>query len=131
MDLPDNVIEIDILRINRNNDKKCKCKNREFIVDTVNKSVHCSECGFRVEPYDALYELAMNFERVNGQVNTLLKQRKEIASYKPHLIVFKRLESKYRGKKMLPVCQICGEAFYFENLTSWINKDFYERRKNK
>ncbi|HBF9941639.1 TPA: hypothetical protein KO445_002080 [Clostridioides difficile] len=131
MDLPDNVIEIDILRINRNNDKKCKCKNREFIVDTVNKSVHCSECGFRVEPYDALYELAMNFERVNGQVNILLKQRKEIASYKPHLIVFKRLESKYRGKKMLPVCPICGEAFYFENLTSWINKDFYERRKNK
>ncbi|HFL3653918.1 TPA: hypothetical protein ACG3P3_001642 [Clostridioides difficile] len=132
MDLQDNVIEIEVLRINSDNRKICECEERSFIVDTTNKSIHCSQCGTRVEAYEALYELASNCERLNEQVNNILKQKKELSNYKPYLIVIRNLEKKYRGRKMLPRCPICGEGFYLEEITSWINRAFVDKkRQNK
>ncbi|MDM9944044.1 hypothetical protein [Clostridioides difficile] len=131
MDLPDNIIEIELLRINRDNRKICECEERSFIVDTTNKSIHCSKCGIRVEAYEALYELALNCERLNNQANNLLKQKKELSNYKPYLIVIRTLEKKYRGRKKLPRCPICGEGFYLEEITSWINKEFVDKKRQE
>ncbi len=128
MDLPDKIIGLDQLRISRGLEKFCKCNKRKFVLDTSNRRVTCSSCGAFVDPYDALYELAHADEERNRQVEKLLEQRKEIVSYKPHLIVIKNLEKNYRGKKMMPISPCCNEPFMLEELYRWVNWKFNEKR---
>ncbi|MGN7311501.1 hypothetical protein ACTHQ4_10385 [Alkalicoccobacillus gibsonii] len=129
--LPDSIIGIDQLRVNRGLEKICKCKQRKFIVDAKNRRVNCGSCGAVVDPYDAMYEMATKGERFQEQVQSLLDQRKQIMDYKPWLVVIKKLEKKYRGKKMLPCCPRCTEPFYLEELTSWTGKPFADARIQK
>lgn len=127
MDLPDKVIGLDQMRISRGMGKICKCDKRKFVIDTDNRRVTCSSCGAVVDPYDALYDLAHADEERNRQVERLLEQRKEIASYKPHLVVIKNLEKNYRGRKMMPTCPSCKEPFMLEELICWVNWKFNEK----
>ncbi|MEN2468117.1 hypothetical protein [Ornithinibacillus sp. JPR2-1] len=129
--LPDKVIGIDQLRINRGIEKICKCDNRRFMVDTQNRRITCQECGAVIDPYDAMYELARNGERLQEQVNNLLEQRKQIANYKPWLVTIKKLEKEYRGRKMLPCCPRCSEPFYLEELSHWSGKPYADARIKK
>ncbi|WHH59147.1 hypothetical protein [Petroclostridium sp. X23] len=130
--LPDKIIELDILRINRNIDKKCKCNRweRKFTVDTTNKKVYCN-CGAEVDPYEALEDLARNRERIVEENKRLYEQRKQIIDYKPWLLVFRDLESQYRSKMMLPACPHCGRGFFFEELRSWTNRQLEIKRREK
>jgi predicted molibdopterin-dependent oxidoreductase YjgC len=131
--LPDNIIDIEILRINRNIDKECKCNRweRRFTIDTANKKVYCG-CGAEVDPYDAIYDIAYGHERLQAEIKKLLEQRKQIVDYKPWLLVFRNLESHWRGNKdLLPTCPHCGRGFYFEELTRWINKRLEDLRREK
>lgn len=132
-DLPDKVVDIDIFKINRNMDKKCKCIEKRFTIDTQNRIIYCRVCGSQIDPYDAMYYLAAHSERMREQVARLLEQRKQIINYKPHMIVFRELEKGYRGKKMLPTCPHCKRGFYYEELTSFVNKELEEawRKRDK
>ena len=127
--LPEKIIDIEVVRINRNIDKRCTCRDRNFIVDSQNKEINCGTCGARVDSYEALEEVASSYERLGDEVRHLLKQRKQIMNYKPHLIVFRDLESKYRGKKMLPICPHCHRAFYFEELNAWTSRELEDKRR--
>lgn len=128
-ELPDKVVRLEVLRINRNIGKRCKCEEPNYVVDTDNREVNCDQCGSRIDPYDAIYGLAHHYERLQEEVQGLLRQRREIANYKPHLIVFRNLESHYRSKEMLPCCPECRKAFYFEHITSWTNRRMEELRR--
>lgn len=130
-ELPDKIIDLEVLRINRNIGKRCKCENRNFVVDTDNREITCGKCGAWVDPYEAIYELARTRERMVDETKRLLEQRKQIINYKPHLLVFRNLESHYRSKEMLPCCPECGKAFYFEHITSWTNRRMEEMRREK
>ena len=129
--LPDKIVEIDQVRINRGIEKICKCRKRKFVIDSRNRRVNCSGCGAAIDPYDAMYELATKGESMQEQVERLLKQRKQILNYKPWLVTIRNLEKKYRGKKMLPNCPRCDEPFYLEELTTWTGKPFADARINK
>jgi len=131
--LPDKVIELEVLRINRNIDKKCRCYNRTFVVDPTNKIILCGECGARVDPYEAIYDLAYNRERMVEENRRLLEQRKQIESYKPFLVVIKELEKKYRNKnELLPCCPHCHRGIYLkELLAESTSKQFEDRRRKK
>lgn len=124
--LPDNVKRIDILRVEYGKRKLCECPNFHYEIDYTNRIVTCADCGAVVEPFEALYEIAKNYERLGKQVSSLLEQRKKIANYKPHLAIIKNLERMYSGNNysMVPVCPRCGEAFELQELTSWSNKKF-------
>lgn len=128
-ELPDKVIQLEVLRINRNIGKRCTCLQPNYVLDPLNREVNCSKCGSRVDTFDAFYDLACHWERMEWEVEALLEQRKQIANYKPHLVVFKDLESQYRSKKMLPCCPECGKPFYFEHITSWHNRELEEKRR--
>lgn len=127
--LPDNIKRIDVIRIEYRKRKLCECKNPHYEIDYENRLVTCTDCGAVVEPFDAMYELAKNYERLGDQVSSLLEQRKEIANYKPHLVVIKNLERMYRGNNysMAPICPRCGEAFELQELISWINRKFLKQ----
>jgi predicted molibdopterin-dependent oxidoreductase YjgC len=127
--LPENIVHIDVLRINRGIEKRCKCKDKTFIVDTQNRCVNCGSCGALIDPYEAIEYLATYWERVEQQTEALLEQRRQIANYKPHLVVMRELERRYRGKKMLPCCPHCGRGFYFEEIKSWVGRGYEEHRR--
>lgn len=118
--LPDKIIGLDQLRINRGIRKICKCDNRKFVIDTTNRRVTCSSCGAIIDPYEAIVDIASQHEEFNRQVEHLLDQRIELEKYKPHLWVIKSLESSYRGRKMLPCCPRCNGPFYDEEIFDYM-----------
>lgn len=130
-ELPDKVIRIDVLRVEYGIRKMCKCFTPRYTIDYQNKLVYCSTCNAIIDPFEALCKVADHWETVNQQAESLLKQRKEIESYKPWLLVFRDLESKYRSKEMLPRCPECGKAFYFEHVKQWTNRRMKELRRQK
>lgn len=124
--LPDKVKRIDVLRIEYSRKKLCRCNDPHYEIDNQNKLVYCLDCGAIVEPFEALLYIANYYERINSQVEALLEQRREIAGYKPHLIVIKELESHYRANhfSMVPCCPRCGKPFDLTELTNWANRKF-------
>ena len=130
-ELPEKIIGLDQMRIKRGLGKICKCEDRKFIIDTDNKRITCASCGSAVDPYDALYDLAYQDERRNTQLEIMLEQRKQIATYKPYLITIKRLEEHYRGHKMIPNCPRCDEPFYLEEIAHWTGKPYADARIKK
>ncbi|RFA31908.1 hypothetical protein CAI16_19540 [Virgibacillus dokdonensis] len=130
-DLPDKVVHMDQVRINRGITKACRCQKKKYVLDTTNRRVHCSSCGAIIDPFEAMREMALHWERVNEQIDLLLKQRKQIQNYKPWLITIRNLEKQYRGKKMLPNCPRCSEPFFLEELNHWSGRSFAEARIKK
>lgn len=124
--LPEKVIRIDIVKVDYGRKKLCQCKEPHYTIDYVNKIVWCDDCGAIVDPLDALHYLATHYERLVQQTENLLKQRQEIANYKPHLVVIKELERYYRKNKfsMVPCCPRCGEPFDLSEIHSWSNRRF-------
>lgn len=129
--LPDKVIELEVVRINRNIEKRCVCEDKTFVVDPANHCVNCGHCGALVDPYEAILYLAKHGERLQREIRALLEQRWQIVNYQPHLLVFRELERRYRGKKDLPLCPECNQAFYFEQIVGWVNREWEEARRKK
>lgn len=127
-ELPDKLIQLDHIRINRGVDRICTCTNRKYILDTTNRRVNCSSCGAVIDPYDAMYDLSKKSERMVSDAERLLEQRKQILNYKPWLLTIRSLEKQYRGKKKIPCCPRCDEPFYLEELVHWMGKPFADAR---
>lgn len=130
-ELPDKIIGLDQIRISRGLEKIFKCKDRKFVIDTTNRRITCNSCGAGIDPYDAMLELSYRREEYNQQMERLLEQRKQIVNYKPHLVVIKKLEKQYRGRKMIPNCPRCHEPFYLEELVHWTGKPYADARIKK
>ncbi|MDY0396799.1 hypothetical protein RWE15_23995 [Virgibacillus halophilus] len=60
-----------------------------------------------------------------------MSRKKQIANYKPWLVVIKKLEKQYRGRKMIPNCPRCSEPFYLEELVQWTGKPYADARIKK
>jgi hypothetical protein len=128
-DLPEeNIIQLDQLRINRGLEKLCKCKKPSYLIDTKNRRVVCATCGAVVDPYEAIYQVAMHWEDINETMQRMKEQRQRLAEYKPWLKVIKRLEKDYRGHHQIPCCPRCGEPFYLEELVTWMGKPYADKR---
>lgn len=130
--LPDKVKRIDVLRVEYGKRKLCECPSPCYEVDYQNRLVYCVDCGAIVDPFEALMKLARNYERIGEQVEALLEQRREIVSYKPHLVVIKDLEKHYREQcfSMVPCCPRCGEPFDLPELTHWANRAFLRKEED-
>lgn len=124
--LPDKIKRIDVIRIEYGKRKLCECRNPHYEIDYTNRFVTCEDCGAVVEPFEALYEMALHYRRLEEQISALLEQRKIIENYKPHLVVMKELEKRYRENNysMVPVCPICREAFDLKDIISWRHRKF-------
>ena len=125
-ELPKKIKKIDVLRVEYGRRKICTCHYPHFELDHSNRLVYCKDCHAIIDPYEALYKLARNFECAEKQLEGLYDQRKKIENYKPHLVVIKSLEKNYRefNYSMMPTCPHCKEPFGLEELlsVSWVNK---------
>lgn len=98
-DLPDKIVQLETLRINRNVGKRCKCPKPNYVVDPDNREVTCGKCGSRVDPFDAMYTIARDWEGFRDDVDRLHEQRKEIMNYKPWLVVIKNAVARIKRWK--------------------------------
>lgn len=145
--LPDKVIDFTAIQRGRTQRDVCNCgSSARYIIDEVNKTVHCANCGARVEPFQALLEFTDRQSAFQRQTRKLHEQRKEIMNYKPHRVVIKELEKKYnkstRGKanlgtKIYPMCPCCNEPFDLsEIVNNWqggimIQQQLYTRQNKQ
>ncbi|MEG0380334.1 MAG: hypothetical protein RR603_01390 [Kurthia sp.] len=124
--LPDKLIKLDQIRIERGMGKICKCVAKKFVIDTDNRRVTCSSCGAQLDAFDAMYAMASDWERIQKEMEIVFEQRKALNEYKPHLRIIKELESKTRTgpNKMHPICPACEEPFALEELTRFYGAKF-------
>ncbi len=122
---------LDVLRVNYSAKKNCQCPSPKYVVDTQNHVIECEKCGAYVDPFAAMLALAKRHEELNAQLERMNRKRKEIATYKPHVIVIRELERQYRGRKMLPCCPHCKQAFYLEDIRSWVDAKFAKGRDER
>lgn len=129
--LPDNIKRIDILRVEYGKRKLCQCRIPHYEIDVQNHFVYCTDCGAIVDPFEALLKIAKVCDRLDSEVEELLEQRREIENYKPHLVVMKELERKYRANhfSMVPCCPHCYEPFDLPELAHWVSRKFLEKEK--
>lgn len=112
-------VRLDVLKLELAKRKLCNCFEPSYEVDTQNRIVTCQDCGAIVDPFDALVQTAWQHDRINRAHERMLEERESIAGYKPHLKVFKALESRYRSDKysMVPQCPRCSKPFDFSEIT--------------
>jgi DNA-directed RNA polymerase subunit RPC12/RpoP len=123
-ELPKELFDMSVIRTRVNAKKVCKCFDRSFIVDPINKFVECSKCGAIIDPFEAIYEIARNKERMVEENKRILEQRKQIQSYKPYLVAIKNLEKESRSGKMVPTCPHCSKPFRLDQLNTWVSKEY-------
>ena len=128
--LPDKLVQLDQIRIERGLEKLCKCQTKKFVLDTKNRRVTCRSCGAPIDAFDAMYEMARDWERIHEELENVFEQRKMLDNYKPHLRIIKELEAKTRTgpNKMHPVCPACEEPFALEELTEFYSAKFVNGR---
>lgn len=128
----DKIINIDFLKVNYSRNKFCKCyesyptKIPKYVIDYRNRIVECAYCHIIVDPFDALYKLALYYETIQSDIEHAKEYRKELMNYKPYLKSIKKLESNIRNGKMIPVCPKCKKGFDVSEINTYINKEFYK-----
>jgi hypothetical protein len=136
IDQTESFVRVDLpnmVRIERNKQKRCECEVPVISIDTKNHIVECVKCNAVLDPFDALRRVAENHETMKRNLDSLRQQQKELVNYKPWLRVIKKLEERYRGHKMLPKCPHCNQAFYLEEIELWSSEVHVKelRRQNK
>lgn len=128
--LPENIVQIDLIRFERNRNKLCECDSLHVSIDTKNRKLYCQHCQAERDPYDVIVEMGQKWDKINAQLERTLQQKKELEKYKPHLNVIKELESKTRAGKnqMHPLCPNCDEPFMVSELTRFYGAKFVNGR---
>ena len=127
----DKIVSIDFLKINYSRNKFCKCydsypkRKPSFEIDYKNRIVECNYCHIIVDPFEALYLIAKYAEDINEEIRKAKEYKKELMNYRTFLRGIKSLEVNIRNGKMLPLCPRCKKAFDINNITEFVNKDYY------
>lgn len=125
--MDNNIVQIDILKLEYDYKKICQCKNINYEIDVQNRLVRCTSCGAIRDPFDVLVTMANNVDRINEQLKRGYRKMYELDSYKPILREAKRYEKMMREKDLLPICPKCGELFEWKEVNSMGNKIFYKK----
>lgn len=120
------IVNIETLKINYARNKICKCNEPLYEIDYKNRLVYCRICQAIIDPFEAIYKLALNMEFINNEIHRAIEYKKEIDNYKPYLREAKRYEKMMREKEMLPVCPHCTKPFKWNEIVSMTNKKFYK-----
>lgn len=131
-ELPEKIVPFDILRVEYGTRKLCQCYNPSYVIDYDNRLVRCSECNAIVEPFEALYTLAKQYDRIERILDEQLEQRRQIVDYRPRRVVLKELEKRFVSSEhhgLEPTCPRCGRGFELKELleVSWVNAAFAKK----
>ena len=133
--MKDKIIDFNLMRINKNAQKICRCDPPRYEIDTTNKLVQCTKCNAYIHPFDALTYLANNYEQYQSDIEKLEKERsyyakevKELSIKRFRMNVFRDLQNSYmRG--LVPRCPHCERAFDPTEIDSYTNKNYCNYKK--
>ena len=128
-ELPDRIERFDLLRVEYDAKKLCRCRNASYEVDYQNRLVRCQQCGAIVDPFEALVKISKDITRYEDHLDYLLEERKRLEEWKPRLLVIRKLAERYHSGKMAPICPRCKEAFDLKEITSWTSSVFVKPPK--
>lgn len=126
-EFPSKIIRFDVVKINRDCQKICNCKDNQYEIDTKNHIVRCMNCGAILDPFYVLERFAEYGSGLERELKSMFDQADELRNYKPHLRIIKEIEHIYRAGghyDLMPLCPKCQKPFDLSELqhTQWINK---------
>lgn len=125
-----NVINLNPM-IQQNKKKRCKCKNKKFNIDFINREVTCSKCGQIVEPFEALVELTLNDGMYNAYIRNRYKMAIDVEKWihkHKEPIALKNVIEQYK-KDLRPYCPHCKKMIDLTKILSWGHKGFLNSDK--
>lgn len=118
------IVDFNLLKRGKSDHNVCKCNKwkQSFIVDEEHHSVHCNNCGNRVEPFDALMSFVYRFEeyqhaseRYREILSALNEDTKKARRRRLKTGAAKEIEDKFinpkNHNKLYPICPCCDESF--------------------
>lgn len=111
------VIDMDVLRINKNCRKICKCEKPHFEIDVVNRAVQCRDCGAYIDSFEALLRISGMGEELSEYQRRAIEKCKsygEEANKEFRRMCknrfFKDMEKKHLKDGLHPVCPHCEQT---------------------
>jgi len=114
-----------------------ECEHHRLICDERMGTLECEDCRRSVNPFTAIARLAERRldeqNAVEHMRSKMVRIRKLLARYKPHLRAAKELESVWRGGKMRPCCPNCRAGLraedFLEGAPSCVGVEYDDARR--
>lgn len=127
------IISFELLQVNKNREKLCRCNPPHYEVDTVNRIVKCTDCGAIIDPFEALIEVANQANKYKEfqkeaieKINIYREQAKFELRRRFRNKAFKDMDEEYK-RGMFPHCPICDKPFDPIRITKWSNGKCLEK----
>lgn len=111
------IIDMDVLRINKNCRKICKCEKPHFEIDTTNRAVQCKDCGAYIDPFEALTRIARFGEELSEYQQRAIEKCRTYREEADKEILrmcknrkFKDMERSYLHDGLHPICPHCEKT---------------------
>jgi hypothetical protein len=128
--LPGKISRLDVLRVEYGKRKFCECLHPHYEIDVQNHIVTCKDCGAIIDPFEVLVRISRDDSDWNKQNEMLLKERQELLSWKPRLVLARQFVERYASghgrNSMVPRCPNCGKPFDLP-IINWCNRAFLKR----
>lgn len=119
------IISINLARIERGREKLFKCNPHHYEIDTVNRIVSCQDCGATVDAFDALVTLAKRYDLLEDAQRKMLSKAKLYGAMADAEFkrmqknkAFREMEEHYR-KGLYPICPKCAEPIDPADIRKW------------
>lgn len=131
------IIDFNLMRINKNAQKICRCNPPAYEIDTTNRLVQCTKCNAYIHPFDVLLYLAENYERYKNDIEKLRQERNyyakevnELSTKKFRMNVFRDMQNSYM-KGLVPHCPHCNKPFDPTEISQYTNKKYCVYKKER
>lgn len=129
-------IDFNIMRINRNSQKICKCNPPMYDIDISNRLIQCTKCNAYIQPFDAMLRMAEIGEELNQEIKKLKQSRNayadevaELFNKKMKLNSFRNMQRSYFSG-MHPICPNCEKSFDPTKVNRYVNKELCDYNRN-
>ncbi len=139
-------IDFQLMKINRDAQKVCKCNPPTYEIDPINRLVQCTKCNAYIQPFDALMSMSERIEQYTDEIERLVERKNELANQINQQIdqlnelserrfrmnVFRNLQNEYmRG--MMPSCPHCERPFDPTEISYYTNEKYcdYKRKEGQ
>lgn len=92
------------------------CQHARTVLDEQAGTVTCRDCEATLSAFWVLGRIAREENRCFERVRNLRAEAEELSTWVPFLRSMKRLEKRWRGQRMLPVCPHCHHGLWPEEL---------------
>lgn len=121
----DGIISFELLKVEVNRKKLCRCQDASYTLDVNNRLVICDQCGAIIDPFDALLKIG---EKQQEWKEYQIKARLRVVQWQQEADRTLKLMLRYKNTRRIaemckdglyPVCPECKKLIAPEKITSW------------